>query len=334
MKNLFLRTANNRSRALAANHIRSIMPPANLMPSIVTDQSRSLTNRGASLIPSSNPSIGMKRYYSNGGVEGGQKNQPKVSVNDLEITTLKPDSEDDFQTFKTIITNEKVVFTSSWVDQYFGIATLKDFCADFETQLKLASKGRHGVVVAPKDLKNYQDGKLSATQIALNNFFSEGIDDNDTKLRAAYKQITSEAESGLGYYKVVDKNSGKFVGGGALAPLEKDEISGKVTKVDVALHILEAKKGIGTACLAKLLKSAFEDHKITQVWGSSVIDHPGTPTLCASQGMMIKNVGDKKYYLMTEQMWEAAKKPLEIMNTGVISAAQQIFTPKGGRTNS
>lgn len=258
------------------------------------------------------------------------KSELKIKPEEIDVITLKPGSEEDFQTFKQIITDEKVAFTSSWVDQYFGIKELREYCADYKSQLDSAVKKRPWAIVDRQDLQDYKLGK-SATQIALNKFFFD--EQNDEKLREAYAKMTTEAESELGYYKFVEKSTGKFLGGGALAPLEKDQESGRVTKVDVALHILEPKKGIGTACLSKLLKSAFEEHQIKEVWGSSVIDHPGTPTLCASQGMIIQNVGGKKYYLITDQMYEVNKESTRLMNQSAKSAADQFFSPLAGSSN-
>lgn len=84
--------------------------------------------------------------------------------------------------------------------------------------------------------------------------------------------------------------------------------------VDVALHILTPKQGIGSFCLNKLLTKAFEEHGVKQVWGSSIINHPGTPTLCAKHGMLIKNQDGMKYYFIDSDMWKTNKDKMSIMD--------------------
>jgi hypothetical protein len=295
------------NRATASS--RLTLPVANV-PNIGT--------RHYSLVPNNNPSSPFGytiRHYT-------KKATSRVDSKDIEMTALFPDNEEDFQIFKGTITNEGVVFTSSWIDEYFGITTLKEHCADFETQIKLlAKKGWKIDFVSEHDLLDYKQGK-SPIQIALDNFFSKK--ENDDKLRIAYKKITSKASIGLGYYKFTDKSSGKFLGGGALIPIEEITESDSVKKVDIALHILYMKQGFGTACLNKLLNTAFKEHKVKQVIGSSVIQHLGTPTLCAKYGMIMENIGNKKYYFIDDEMWKTNTGKSVIVN----SAADQYFSKK------
>lgn len=135
-----------------------------------------------------------------------------------------------------------------------------------------------------------------------------------------YSAVTARARrTGLGYFKFENKD-GELVGGGALAPISEGE---QVEKVDIALHILDQKKGIGSACLGILLEEAFTKHDVKEVWGSSIMDHRITPTLCARHGMIIDN--DKKSgmkcYFIDRDMWAAARGKSEIVEKRPISAA-------------
>ena len=227
---------------------------------------------------------------------------------DIKITTLLPQNYDHFETFGKIITNENVVFTSSWIDKWFGIKTLRQKCDHTAMKLKLIDEGDSEISLPEEVLSAHKRG-VSPTQIALDRFFT--VSANKTKLREIYLEMTDRAEeTGLGYYKFEDA-SRRLLGGGALAPISGD---GSPEMVDVALHILEARQGIGSFCLNKLLTKAFEEHGVKQVWGSSIINHPGTPTLCAKHGMMIKNQDGMKYYFIDSDMWKTNKDKLGIMD--------------------
>jgi hypothetical protein len=229
-----------------------------------------------------------------------------AATEDVKITVLLPDSFDHFETFKKIITNESVVFTSSWIDKWFGVKELRQHCSRTETKLKFIEEGDTEILMPQEIISAYKKG-VSPTQIALNRFFS--FEENKEKLRDIYSEMTILSQSsGLGYYKFEDASQ-KLLGGGALAPISED---GK--KVDIALHILTPKQGIGSFCLNKLLTKAFEEHDVKQVWGSSIINHPGTPTLCAKHGMMIKNQDGMKYYFIDSDMWKTNKDKLSIMD--------------------
>ncbi len=288
--------------------------PIATVPNIIGTGHYSLVPKVPNNSPSS-PFGYTVRYYT-------KKVTSTLDSKDIEMTTLFPDNEEDFQIFKGIITSEGVVFTSSWINEYFGIAALREHCADFETQIRLlAKKGWKIDFVSEQDLLDYRQGK-SPVQIALDNFFSKR--ENSDTLRIAYKKITSKASIGLGYYKFTDKSSGKFLGGGALVPLEEATEGDSVKKVDIALHILYTKQGFGTICLDKLLNAAFKEHKIKQVIGSSIIQHLGTPTLCAKYGMIMENIGNKKYYFIDDEMWKTNRGKSVIID----SAADQYFSKK------
>jgi len=228
---------------------------------------------------------------------------------DINITLLKPNDYDDFQTFKRIVTDENIAFTSSWIEKWFGIEALRQKCSHTETKLKLVSEGDTEIVLPEEVMESYRKG-VSPSQIALDRFFNAS--DNGKKLREIFLEMTGRsAETGLGYYKFEDISDNRLLGGGALAPIS-DGIP--VEKVDIAMHILDPKKGIGSFCLNSLLKKAFEEHGVQQVWGSSIINHPGTPTLCAKHGMMIKNQEGMKYYFIDKEMWETNKEKMKIMD--------------------
>jgi hypothetical protein len=102
-----------------------------------------------------------------------------------------------------------------------------------------------------------------------------------------------------------------------LAPISDD-----ARKVDVALHILKPRQGIGSHCLERLLDIAFKEKGVEQVWGSSIIDHPGTPTLCAKHGMIIQNIDGMKYYFIDRRMREASEgKAEEVVRKNPIAAS-------------
>ena len=224
-----------------------------------------------------------------------------VAPENIKITTLLPDSFDHFETFKKIITNENIVSTSSWIDKWFGIKSLRQQCKRTEIKLKLIEEGDTELSMPQEVMLAYKKG-VSPAQITLNRFFS--LEENKERLRDIYTQMTSRAhETGLGYYKF-ENSSNIILGGGALAPISDGN---SVEKVDIALHILTPKKGIGSFCLDKMLTKAFEEHGVKEVWGSSIINHPGTPTLCAKHGMIIQNFEGMKYYYINDKMWEASK---------------------------
>jgi hypothetical protein len=241
-------------------------------------------------------------------------------ANRVDISVLKPDKEEDFRVFKRIITNPGIVFTSSWINQWFGLEKLREHCESFESLLEMASKGNPHVTMPEKFVKEYKrsrdegmkDKELSevAKKLALDEFFE--LRENDDKLSDIFKRLGRFASSdGLGYYKFLDKEDldgteSKLLGGGALAPLCD---SSPVNKVDIALHILRQGKGVGTTCLGVLLEEAFEKHpEVKEVWGSSIQDHPHTPTLCARMGMRIADEGGQKVYFMNRKMWEVVKE--------------------------
>lgn len=230
-------------------------------------------------------------------------NYPIISIKNLKITTLLPNDYNHFQCFKEILTNENVVFSSSWINKWFGIERLRKRCDFMSKKLEMLDAGDPEISLPEDVLEAHRKG-ISPTQIALNRFFT--IEENRSKLREIYLEMTKKAEqTGLGYYKFEDQYQ-DLIGGGALAPLSED-----AKKVDIALHILKPRQGIGSYCLEKLLEMAFKEKGVEQVWGSSLIDHRATPVICAQHGMIIQNIDGLKYYFMDKQMWEVSKDNVE-----------------------
>ena len=58
--------------------------------------------------------------------------------------------------------------------------------------------------------------------------------------------------------------------------------------------------------------------------GSSIIQHLGTPTLCAKRGMIMENIGNKKYYFIDDEMWKTNRGKSVIID----SAADHYFSKK------
>lgn len=237
-----------------------------------------------------------------------------LTTDDIKITPLFPNNYDHFDAFRRIITNENIVFTSSWINKWFGIDKLKKRCDQTAQKIKLYDDGDTEMLLPQEVVEAHKRG-VSPTQIALDRFFT--LEDNKQKLREIYKEMTGRVEeTGLGYYKFEDR-SNDLIGGGALAPISED-----ARKVDVALHILKSRQGIGSHCLERLLDIAFKEKGVEQVWGSSIIDHPGTPTLCAKHGMIIQNIEGMKYYFIDRRMREASEgKAEEVVRKNPIAAS-------------
>jgi len=226
---------------------------------------------------------------------------------DIKITLLLPDNPQHRADFQKIVTNENIIFTSSWMDKWFGLSKIKSFTDKFSVKLDLVTSGDQDVTLPEAALQQIRSG-LSPVQVGLNLFFKSK--DNENKLHEIYAALTSKAvKTGLGYFKF-ENNDDSLIGGGALAPLSDGD---KVAKVDVALHILDQKKGLGSTCLSILLEEAFEKHDIQEVVGSSLREHKVTPAICAKHGMIIINDQnlDIKVYYMDRDMWKASKGKLE-----------------------
>jgi hypothetical protein len=250
-------------------------------------------------------------------VAGGSEIKTSAETS-VRITTLLPGHEDHFEIFKRIITHPTIAPNSSWIDKWFGIAKLNKYCVNFESKLAIADEGDTDVLMPKETLDAFHAG-ATPKQLALNKFFL--LSENDAKLRMIYEGLVERAEeSGLGYYKF-SNTSNDLLGGGALVPLVKK--GEPVKKVDVALHILEQNKGIGSLCMAVLLKRAFEECGVEEVWGSSIIDHPISPVICAKYGMIIEanSTTGMKHYFIDKQMWDLTKDRREKVQREPLAAS-------------
>lgn len=71
---------------------------------------------------------------------------------------MLPDSEEDFGIFRRLITNQNVVFTSSWVDRDFGIKMLQQKCYHTEEKLRLIAEGDGDILMSEEFLSAYKKG--------------------------------------------------------------------------------------------------------------------------------------------------------------------------------
>lgn len=238
-------------------------------------------------------------------------------VGNIKMTLLQPNNESHRAEFGRILTNERIVFTSSWMDKWFGIKKIKSYTDRFAIKVDLVRSGDPDVSLSQTVMQQLDLG-LSVTQVGLNSFFS--LKENEKKLQEIYQGITSEAQTiGLGYFKF-ENELDILIGGGALAPIGKFE---KDRKVDFAMHILDQGKGYGNACMHILLKEAFEKKDAQEVVGSSTLDHTITPGLCAQFGMIIKDDPKRniKVYFMSKNMWTAAQEAASTLEKHPIEVA-------------
>jgi hypothetical protein len=233
--------------------------------------------------------------------------EPKITPADSDIITtlLTTGNEDDFQTFKKIITNEKIVFNSWFIANNFDISLLKNYCNNFEFKIQLALAEDPDVKLPPEIIKLI--GETSSAQLALSRFFD--LEENDKNLRELFDMIITESsDTGLGYFSFED-NSRNLLGGGALIPIIEDEEQTKTKKVDLALHIIDQNRGIGNLCLNMLFKKAFEEFNIDEIWSRSAKKDSEIINFMCKHGMIIKN--DKKnrtqFYFIDKIMWEVLK---------------------------
>ncbi len=233
----------------------------------------------------------------------------------LRIVPLLPENQKDFESFKKIITNEGVVFTSSWIDTMFNLKTLKEYCNNFKT---------------------IQEG--------LDDFFSQ--EKNYEKLQDNFYNLTQyNVSHHAGYCAVLDKNN-NLIGGLGLVPTKiiSTELNDEVKRLDIAFHILpeHQKGGIGTILVERMLRYVFDELEsdlidfkpsVKEVVGSSIHTQIGTYTLCSKFGMVIRekelaNGEIYKYYYIDSDMWEAIKakiKPAERL-TSVDKAMEDAFS--------
>lgn len=215
---------------------------------------------------------------------------------ELNIVPLL-NNDKDFKTFKKIITNEGVVFTSSWIDNKFDIKKLEKYCKNF-----------------------------SSTQIGLNNFFNQEY--INLELKETFTLLTKDQDFfKVGYCAIQDKQN-NLVGGTGLIPLSstKDILNQEPKLLDVFLHILPEyqKGGIGHTLIDRMLTYGFDELQYDnkkpagqqiEIIGSSLKEQFATQSVCAQFGMIIKgqkldNGKTYKKYYINKEMWDAVKKAL------------------------
>ena len=252
------------------------------------------------LVPRASPK-NIARYFSV--TTDGKQSSPIHYA----LTTLLPDKEEDFLTFKTILTDYKVLQTSLWMDKLFGIENIGISCSNLRTKFKLLDQGDSDINL-PEELLRKREKGLSVDQIAVDRFFDDK--ENELPLRDIYYNITKFAkETDLGYYKF-ENDDGELIGGGSLAPMSDDL---PITKAEMSVHIISKDKGLGSFSVGRLLQKGFKDFGLKEIWALSAIDHPVTPVMCAKHGMIIlsdKKIGMKLYY-MDKNMWNASKDKVD-----------------------
>ncbi len=77
----------------------------------------------------------------------------KTAPDDIKITPLKPHHYEDFETFKQIITNQNIVFTSSWIDKWFGIEKLKKECKFMSQKIEMFESGDREISISEETIK-------------------------------------------------------------------------------------------------------------------------------------------------------------------------------------
>lgn len=227
-----------------------------------------------------------------------------LTDNDIEMVPLLPENDEHFQDFKKIITDQKVVFTSSLIADRFDMMQLNHYCDNFELKLKMKLEDDPDINLPDQIMAEYMEVKTSV-QLALNRFFS--FEKNAQNLREVYELVVAEFKrTGLGYYKFEDVSK-KLLGGGALIPIL--ESCDKIKKVDFALHIIDQNNGVGSVCCDRLIKKAFDEYGVEEMWCRSMEKDLKVASFMSEHGMIIR--GNKKLggqvYFMDRKMREALK---------------------------
>jgi len=225
----------------------------------------------------------------------------KVSASNIKFTLLT-DSEEDFSTFRDIITNKNVIFNSWLIQNSFDMTMIKNYCDNFDLKINLT-------LMDDPDLKLPQEimelvGKYSSIRLALKRFFD--IEENLKVLKELYHIIIKcSGNTELGYFKFEDQNN-NLLGGGALIPVES-ESNGKILKVDLAIHVLNQRQGIGDICLNKMFHKAFAEYGINEIRSRSAKDDIGVTNFMCKHGMTLKSDDEDEelFYFIDKKMWES-----------------------------
>lgn len=234
----------------------------------------------------------------------GMETKNFLAESDFAMIPLLPKNDAHFQEFKKIITNEKVVFTSSLIADSFDMTLLNHYCDNFELKLKMKLEDDPDINLPDDIMAEYMEVKTSV-QLALNRFFSFEV--NASKLREVYESVVAEIEkTGLGYYKFEDVSK-KLLGGGALIPIP--ESGDRVKKVDFVIHIIDQNTGVGSICCDRLIQKAFDEYGVEEMWCKSMKKDLEVASFMSEHGMIIR--GNKKMggqlYFMDKKMREAIK---------------------------
>ncbi len=233
-----------------------------------------------------------------------ESDRHQITDSEIITTPLLLSDDEHFQTFKTIITNEKIVFSSWFIASHFDMTMLKNYCNNFELKIHLTLSEDPDVRL-PEEIVRLI-GKYSSTQLALNRFF--GFEENIKILKELYEIIiTDSEETGFGYFKFEDQSK-NLLGGGALVLVEDEESLNH--KIDLALHILNQNHGIGSICLEKLFKKAFEECDVDEIWSRSAKKDLEITNFMCKHGMIIKDdeKSGEQFYFMDKKMYEALDK--------------------------
>lgn len=106
---------------------------------------------------------------------------------DILITAFSSMNEDNYQVFKSLVTDEKIVFSSNLVHNNFDITEIRRYCDNFELviQLKILKFLTGLGIQASKKHENLSNNNC-ITQLALKKFFE--LQENDRVLREIFSR--------------------------------------------------------------------------------------------------------------------------------------------------
>jgi RimJ/RimL family protein N-acetyltransferase len=207
----------------------------------------------------------------------------------IYMAPLNPESQEDFEAFKTIVSNPKVAMTSSWMDSVFGLENLERL------------------------IKNSKEPENEIKKLLDNPKYSENV-------RNIYTNLTKHNKDyQLGYCGVYG-DGGELLGGCGIVPTAVK--NGRISSCDVSLHILPKyqKSGLGTGLMRRMLEYAFDEQAVPEIVGSSMKKHMGTPLVCARFGFLMEDIGNHKHYLLDSSMWRTNQSAMQkIKNLHVAS---------------
>ena len=207
----------------------------------------------------------------------------------IYMAPLNPESQEDFEAFKTIVSNPKVAMTSSWMDSIFGLENLERL------------------------IKNSKEPENEIKKLLDDPKYSENI-------RNIYTNLTKHNKDYQLGYCCVYGDGGQLLGGCGIVPTAVK--NGRIHSCDVSLHILPQyqKRGLGTGLMRRMLEYAFDEQYVPEIVGSSMKKHMGTPLVCARFGFLMEDIGNHKHYLLDSSMWRTNQSAMQkIKNLHVAS---------------